>query len=327
MMRILQHIFLVLASGSFLILQSCTTNEPEFYKSLNPSFPSPQSTFFHTPLSFEANQGQTASQVQYLSRGNGYNLFLTSNEAVLTLNKADKTNSGTTEFANKFEPRRTATVRMQLVASNPFPTIAGERKLSGKAHYFKGNDPNKWQKNVSTYAQVRYSEIYPGIDLVYYGNQQQLEYDFIIAPGKDPSSITINFQGVDTLNIEPNGDLILQTPGGIIRQRKPVIYQKVNEKKQIVRGQYLVKSSHQVGFKVEQYDPTKALIIDPVMGFSTYFGGSKSDMLQAIAVDSKKQVYITGHTSSTDFPTANPIQASNMGAHPPHLIDFKLMFL
>ncbi|MBA3966653.1 MAG: hypothetical protein H0X47_12940 [Nitrospirales bacterium] len=122
---------------------------------------------------------------------------------------------------------------MQLVASNPFPTIAGERKLSGKAHYFKGSDPIKWQKNVSTYAQVRYAEIYPGIDLVYYGNQQQLEYDFIIAPGEDPSSITINFQGVDTLNIEPNGDLILQTPGGTIRQRKPVIYQKVNEKNKL----------------------------------------------------------------------------------------------
>ncbi|WP_441303061.1 DUF7948 domain-containing protein [Candidatus Nitrospira allomarina] len=315
-MRFLQYLFLVLASGSFLILPSCTTNEPDFYKALNPSFPSPHSTFSHTPLSFEANQGQTDSHVQYLSRGNGYNLFLTSNEAVLTLTKADQTNTGTAESANKSEPRRTATVRMQLVTSNPFPTIAGERKLSGKAHYFKGNDPNKWQKNVSTYAQVRYAEIYPGIDLVYYGNQQQLEYDFIIAPGKDPASITINFQGVDTLNIDPNGDLLLQTPGGTIRQRKPVIYQKINEKKQIIRGHYLVKSSHQVGFQVEKYDPTKALIIDPVISFSTYLGGSKTERLQAIAVDSKKQVYITGHTLSTNFPTANPIQASNMGGSP-----------
>jgi len=273
-----------------------------------------QASFLSVPLSFEANEGQTDSQVKFLSRGPGYGLFLTPTKAVLALRKAKATGTKQPELDTDSMPSESAVLRMRLVGANPSPELSGETALPGKVNYFKGNDPTKWRSNVPTYAQARYENVYPGIDLIYYGNQQQLEYDFVVAPGQDPASITMAFEGMERLELEASGDLVLQTSGGEIRQRKPVIYQEVAGERQAIDGSYLLKPDDQVSFQVAAYDATKPLIIDPILVFSTYLGGSGGDAGMGIAVDGAGQVYVTGSTGSTDFPTMNAFQPTWAGS-------------
>ena len=177
------------------------------------------------PLHFEANQGQTDDQVKFLSRGRSYSLFLTPTEAVLALlqhpaSSIDDDESDQTTPGN--------VIRMQLVGANRAPKIVGIEKLRGKSNYFMGNDPSEWVTGAPTYARVKYLDVYPGLDLVYYGNQQQLEFDFIVAPGADPTAITLAFQGADKLEVDIRGDLILDMAGGHLRVHKPVIYQPLS---------------------------------------------------------------------------------------------------
>ena len=148
------------------------------------------------PLSFEANEGQQDQQVKFLSRGRGYNLFLTNREAVLVLTKSEKPAAalrrrGRTTLSQKKPKRQSTVLRTQFVAANPAAKVTGEEELPGKVNYFIGKDPAKWRTDVATYAKVRYEQVYPGIDLVYYGNQRQLEYDFVVAPGADPARIRL----------------------------------------------------------------------------------------------------------------------------------------
>ena len=264
-----------------------------------------QASFLSAPLSFEANQGQTDSQVKFLSRGPGYGLFLTPTEMVLALRKAKPTQA---DAATDETPSESAVLRMRLVGANPTPELSGETALPGKVNYFIGNDHTKWRTHVPTYAQARYANVYPGIDLVYYGNQRQLEYDFVVAPGQEPANITMAFQGMERLELDVTGDLVLQTSGGEVRQRKPVIYQEVAGERKAIDGSYLLKNDDQVGFQVAAYDTTKPLIIDPILVFSTYLGGTNFDQGQGIAVDDAGQIYVTGVTSSLDFPTRNAFQ-------------------
>src|SRR2546428_11328554 len=152
------------------------------------------------PLSFEANQGQTEPQVKFLSRGRGYTLFLTHTEAVLTLTKADAhAKRQISGDATLVEPEKRAgtVLRMKFVGANPAPAVAGVGELPGKSNYFVGNDPKKWRANVPTYAKIEYRDVYPGVNLVYYGNQRQLEHDFVVSPGADPKAITLAFEGMD----------------------------------------------------------------------------------------------------------------------------------
>ena len=187
------------------------------------------------PLSFEANQGQTDSRVDFLSRGSGYTLFLTPTEAVLALRKPAASNrprrgnaSPRNAEAKEAPAAPPAVVRMKLVGANPAPRVSGLEELPGKSNYFLGNDPDKWRTNVPHYAKVQYKDVYPGVDLVYYGNQRQLEYDFVVGPGTDPDGITLGFEGVERLRIDAQGDLLLETPDGEIRQRKPLVYQELD---------------------------------------------------------------------------------------------------
>ena len=191
-----------------------------------------QAAFLSSPLRFEANQGQTDAKVKFLSRGKGYTLFLTPTEAVLTLRKAEPLATGTglrvPELREPTQPNKIASIlrsskpeatasavlRLQLVGANPAPEVTGVEELSGKVNYFLGNDPTQWRTNVPTYAKVQYRAIYPGIDLIYYGNQRQLEYDFLVAPGADPKIITLAFEGADQLEINDQGALVLHTPAG-----------------------------------------------------------------------------------------------------------------
>lgn len=268
------------------------------------------------PLQFEANQGQTDSEVKFLSRGSGYSLFLTSTEAVLALSKPAKQKAHKDSLApNQIEDAASteppAVVRMKLSGANPEAQVAGLEELPGKTNYFIGNDPAKWRTDVPSYARVQYREVYPDIDLVYYGNQRQLEYDFVVAPGADPDSIKLSFEGAQDVRIDERGDLVLQTADGEIRQRRPMIYQELEGARQEVIGRYVFRGEHQVGFAVAAYDQSKPLVIDPVLSYSTYLGGSGHDSGASIAVDAAGNAYVTGTTQSTNFPTANPLQPNN----------------
>src|SRR5437773_7790597 len=256
------------------------------------------------PLHFEANQGQTRQDVRFLARGAGYSLYLTAGEAVLVLTKPNpdaKRDLRSTPERRGTQPRGTpVVVRMSVVGAAPKPLVSGLDELPGKANYLIGN-PAKWRTNVPTYAKVHYRAVYPGIDLVYYGNQRQLEYDFVVSPGADPERIVLGFQGAERLEINAEGELVLHAAGGVIRQRVPVIYQEIDGVRTKIEGGYVLKDAHRVGFQVAAYDPSRPLVIDPTLVYFTYLGGSIGDGGRGIAVDAAGAAYVTGYTLSTDF--------------------------
>lgn len=264
------------------------------------------------PLSFEANSGQSSRKVKFLARGQGYGLFLTATGPVMSLtkNSEKKTDLKKSLAVTGNSPAaETAVVSWELVAANKSPRISGLDALPGKANYFRGNDPSKWQSNVSTYSKVRYSNVYPGIDVVYYGNQRQLEYDFIVAPGKDPNRIKLNFKGATATELDAEGNLILRTRAGDITQAKPFAYQEIAGVRQQVSANYRL-SKGVVGFSLGNYDRSRPLVIDPVLVYSSFLGGTNGEDARAIAVDSNGNAYITGRTLSSNFPVVGGVQAA-----------------
>jgi hypothetical protein len=285
-------------------------------------------------LGFEPNQGQTDPRVKFLARGNGYTVFLTDSEAVLSLPTSRQSLEATRVSPVESRQGLGSVVRMKLLGANRNARISGANVLPGKSNYFIGNDPTKWRRNVATYAKVEYQSIYPGVDLVYYGNQRQLENDFIVAPGAKPTDIRMSFQSTAKIKTDgKTGDLLLLTNGTEVRLRKPVIYQlsarpqfrattvassgaEVQTDREYVSGRYMLEGNT-VRFAVAAYDTRRALIIDPVLVYSTYLGGTGNDSAGAsndggnpIAVDALGNTYITGTTVSTDFPTAGALQPS-----------------
>jgi len=191
---------------------------------------------------------------------------------------------------------------MRLVGANHRLRIVGREKSTGMVNYFVGDDPTKWQINVPSYAAVHYHDLYPGIDLVYYGNQRELEYDFIVRPGADPKRIALRVQGAHRLELDARGDLLIHTSTGSFRHRKPLLHQEVDGVRRAISGGYMVTGANQFGFQVAEYDRRLPLIIDPVLVYSTYLGGSGYDSAQSIAVDTAGNAYVTGFTASLDFP-------------------------
>jgi hypothetical protein len=283
------------------------------------------------PLTFEANHGQTDSRVKFLSRAGGYTLFLTGDEAVIALRgkakaAAPKGASGfkTIPVSLKRYPDTNPSVkpasekmtggvlRMKLRGANPAAEVTGVDELAGTSNYFIGNDPAKWRTGVPTYAKVKYAGIYSGIDLVYYGNQRQLEYDFIVAPGADPRRIAFDVRGAKRILRDARGDLVLKIGQGEIRWHRPVVYQEKDGARQLVAARYVVADGNRVGFELAKYDTSRALYIDPLV-YSTYLGGSGGDQGNSIAVDSAGNAYVAGITGSSDFPTMNPLQPAYGG--------------
>jgi hypothetical protein len=269
------------------------------------------------PLSFEINQGQQDARVKFLSRGNGYGLFLTAEETVMVLGKS--AHRGKRDDLRNTRPVANVSsevLRMKLVNLNPQARMVGLEELPGKTNYFIGNDPSKWKTDVPNYAKVKYEQVYSGIDLIYYGNQQQLEYDLIVSPGADPSVIRLGYEGAKRISINRDGDLILKLRNGEVRQQKPVLYQLLDDGKQSVSGRYVITRKNQIGIEVGAYDKTKALVIDPVVAYATFLGGSSTnggDTAYDIDIDASGNAYVVGVTDSSDFPTNNPYQGYGGG--------------
>ncbi len=253
----------------------------------------PTAPYGDMPLLFELNRGQTHPHVKFLARGPGYTAFLTATEAVV---------AGTS-----------GAFRMRLAGANPRATVAADSPVAGVAHYLIGNDPSAWRTNVRQYRRIRYASVYPGIDLFFYGRGRQLEYDIVVAPGADPHLVRLEFDGLRHMEVS-GGDLILETSAGPIRQAAPVIYQVFDGARRKVDGAWRRLDERHAGFTISDYDATRPLVIDPVISYSTYLGGSGDDLLQDLAVDSAGNAYITGGTGSTNFPTASAIQTTSRGS-------------
>ena len=246
------------------------------------------------PLSFETNQGQTNPSVDFLSHGRGYTLFLRPGEAVLALNPAKPAADS-------------AYIRMDLIGANPKAPISREDPQTTRTNYFLGNDPRKWRTDVPNYGRVRYRAVYEGIDLVYYGNQRRLEHDFVIAPHADPAKIVFTIEGAGKLRIDPaTGDLVLLSAAPDLRLLKPATYQESNGRRTEIPSTYKLLANNRITFALGSYNHSQPLIIDPVLVYSTYLGGSGSgsngDQGNGIAVDSNGSAYIVGTTYSANFP-------------------------
>jgi hypothetical protein len=254
------------------------------------------------PLSFERNQGQTGQDVKFLSRGRGYTLFLTGSETVLALQSPGA---------------RPAIVRMSLAGASREVRIDGLDERPGTVNYFKGRDSDQWHRGIPTYARVRYAGVYPGVDLIFYSSAGKLQYDFIVAPGANPEVIRLLFDGA-RLAIDAGGDLLLRVEDGEVRMGKPLVYQNLDGRRVSVPGSWVLTAADEAGFELAPYDSANTLIIDPILSYSTYLGGSFDDFAREIAVDAAGHAYVTGVTNSIDFPvTAGAVQPSPLepGGH------------
>ncbi len=267
--------------------------------------------FSASPLGFEPNQGQTDARVRYLARGAGYGLFLTSDAAVLSLAPASRNTDG-------------AVVRMQLVGASP-GLVSAEQELPARSHYLIGNQPSAWHRNVPQFARVRYQQVYPGVDLVYYGKQGSLEYDFVVQPGADPGRVRLQFAGATHVALDGDGNIRLRTAARGLKLKRPQIYQMVNGSRKPVDGRFLLQPDRSIGFRVANYDPRRELVIDPVLTYSTYLGGTGDELAPSIALDSGFNFYVAGTTTSTDFPTTTGVlQTSSNGGAEAFIAKFSL---
>lgn len=271
-------------------------------------------------LGFEPNYGQTSSQVNFVSRGPGYTAFLTTDGMVLSLHAQE---SASDALAAKGQPSSSmrANLRFRLLGAASNPAVLGEKQLAGRVNYFIGKDPKRWHRNIPVYAQVRYRNIYPGIDLLYHSNQGRMEYDFVVAPGADPRQLRFEIQGARHIGVDSNGSLRLETQIGELHFQAPAVFQESNGQRVQINGGYALEDATHIGFRIASYDASTKLVIDPVLLYSTYLGGSGSEQPAGIAVDASGNTYLTGSTDSTDFPLTT---LGTVSAGSPHVFVMKV---
>ena len=236
------------------------------------------------PLTFEVNQGQALGRVRVPGRGRAYDLYLSPGEAVLAASAPS------------------STVRIKVVGANRQTPMEGTDPLPGRANYFLGSNPQQWRTGVPMFARVLSRQVYPGIDQVYYGNQHELEFDFLVAPGADPDRIRLSYSGIQGMRIDASGDLVLTTKAGELRQHKPKIYQVKDGSTFEVAGSYRSYRGNVVGFAIGSYDARTPLVIDPTLTYATYLGGSGNEQAVGVARDAAGNVFLAGTTESSDFP-------------------------
>ena len=254
----------LLALAPTVLLSASTARPLPRSRVLSRPLPRLEAAYGNRPLSFEPNLGQTDPRVRFLTRGAGATTFLTDTGAVMVLAR------------NGARDAEQAVVRMRLIHARMPRFAAGLEKLPGIGNYFIGNDPKKWRTGIPNYAKVAFQGVYPGVNLVYRGNQRRLEYDFVVAPGANPALIELAYDGVDSVDVDPDGDLLLATGLGTLRQHKPVIYQETAGRRVEVAGGYEIRG-RRVGFALAGYDASRPLVIDPMVEYSTYLGGSGDD--------------------------------------------------
>lgn len=241
--------------------------------------------FGDLPLLFEENEGHFDGSVRFVARAPGYDLFLARDAMVLSLGRGD------------------AAIRTRFLGANPTPVIEGLDEAVTKIHYLIGDDRSRWSVDNRTFHRVRYTELWPGVDLVLYEKGGELEYDFVVAPGADPTRIQLRYEGVDRVSVRATGELELQTPAGVVSQSAPVLHQETTGGgRQSVVGRFVLLSDREVGFAVEAYDDERPLVIDPVLVYSSLLGGNALDYPNDIGVDSTGAAIVVGKTKSSSFP-------------------------
>ena len=278
-------------------------------------------SFGQIPLSFEENRGQSDSRVKYLARGKGYTLFLTPDEAVLALRYLPANSKQESDPHEPTMPSKNgasqwsqANLRLSLAGANTGPHVAGLDKQQGISNYFIGNDPSQWHTQIPNYGRVLYQDVYPGVDVAYYGNQGQLETDYVLAPEADANEIKLAVDGAASLRVNESGDLLLQIDGGEVRLKKPFAYQIVNGTRREITVAYRLLAKNETGFALGPYDHNQKLIIDPALFFSTYLGGTGQDIAHAVASDGTGDTFVTGQTTSTNFPVSAGVLQGSLGA-------------
>jgi uncharacterized repeat protein (TIGR01451 family) len=278
-----------------------------------------RSLFAGLPLIFEPNQGQANldpadRRAKFVTHGSGYSLFLGSDGALLSLvsREPSKRERSRQDGAKpQVSLTRVESLEMKLAGANPNVNVTGADRLPGKSNYFLGNDPAKWRHGVPQFARVRYENVYPGINLLFYGNQGRLEYDFQVAPGSDPGQAELEFNGAKKLELN-DGALVIHSEGGSVRLGAPRVYQEIGGKRQSVAGSFVLRGANRAGFAIGSYDHARELVIDPILTFSTYFGGSGDEHSTFVAIDGSFNIYLTGSTTSPNLPAATGVDQKTL---------------
>jgi len=281
----------------------------------NADVPQAHSLFAGLPIIFEPNQGQANldradARAKFVARGSGYSLFLGMQGATLTMIQRHL-RTGTSDHVHGSTAQVNA-IEMKLAGANANAAVDGIEPLPGKSNYLIGNDRAKWRTGVPQFARVRYASVYPGIDLVFYGNQGSLEYDFQVAPGADPANAELEFNGAKAVQVE-DGALVIKSEGEDLRLEAPRVYQEIDGRKQAIQGSFVMRGPNRAGFAIGSYDRSRELIIDPILTFSTYFGGSGDEHSTSVAVDGSFNIYIAGSTTSPNLPAVGTFQTTLNG--------------
>ena len=257
--------------------------------------------FGRLPMRFEENLGQSDAQVRFITRGNGYAVFLTPAEAVFALeSKGD----------GPEQDRGVAYVRMRYVGASAATRVEGLAPQPGSINHIRSGQT---VTGARSYASVRYDELYPGVDLLYYATDRGLEYDYVVAPGASPSAIALELEGATSLRVDASGDLVVGTAAGELRQHRPVLYQERDGRREPVSGAFSIGENGLVRFVTGEYDRSRPLVVDPVVTYSTYLGGNNPDRALDVKIDAAGSAYLTGRTFSPNFPTVGPFQGFNAG--------------
>ena len=281
------------------------------------------------PLAFTLNNGQWPDSILYRANAGGATMWFTPNGAYYQftrrIGRTDSLATGPDAMADRMrtlgypherDSMETMMIKASFVGCNPNPQLAGDNVLDYTCNYFLGSDQSKWRTDVPNYTSVTYKEVYPGIDLKYYGDGHRMEYDFIVPPNGDYSRIKIQYEGAKSLAVNASGDLVIETAWGSVTEKAPVVYQMDGANRTAITGAYRVTDSHSFGFALGAgYNRLLPVVIDPVLSYSTYLGGSDAEQSNGIVVDASGCAYVTGETKSSDFPTQGAYQTTNQGSY------------